>query len=232
MEVAARGSGDALTPASSEEEESHSTARLNVLLAILTATCLVIIAFGAWLMGDQYGDRADAVEEGGWFDRTWSLVTIERAEQTGSTRVGEDVGDGTVQALSLASEEEQDRVAAQLEGATKMVNAFLNLQYDEIEANIATVESLSTGPFLKQWTRASEDLARLTRRAQATQTGEVVFSGLVAGDADDATVIVATTGTVANKLTDFEPQARNYRLQLDLELVDGRWLTSDLQYVK
>jgi hypothetical protein len=45
-------------------------------------------------------------------------------------------------------------------------------------------------------------------------------------------VIVATTGTVANKVTNFDPTGRSYRLQLDLELVDGRWLTSDLQYVK
>ena len=45
-------------------------------------------------------------------------------------------------------------------------------------------------------------------------------------------MIVATNGTVSNKLTEFEPVARTYRLQLHLDLVDGRWLTSDLQYVR
>ena len=73
---------------------------------------------------------------------------------------------------------------------------------------------------------------KLTQRAQATQTGEVEWAGLVAGDDDSATVIVATSGTVANKLTEFEPVARTYRLQLEVDFVDGRWLTSDLQYVR
>ena len=39
------------------------------------------------------------------------------------------------------------------------------------------------------------------------------------------------SGTVANKATEDEPVARNFRLQLDLELVDGEWLTSNLEFV-
>ena len=37
------------------------------------------------------------------------------------------------------------------------------------EANIEAVKALATGPFLRQYTRASNDLVKLTRRAQATQ---------------------------------------------------------------
>jgi hypothetical protein len=97
------------------------------------------------MMGEQYGDRADAVEDGGWLDRTWSLLSIERADESVSSRAGEDVGNGTVEALALAPEEEQEQTAVQLEAATKMANAFLNLQHEEIEANIEAVKSLATG---------------------------------------------------------------------------------------
>lgn len=232
MEVAARGSGDPLTSEPSGDQEGRSGSRVNTVLALALAVCLVAVVGLVFLMEETYGNRADAADTDGFLDRAGAVLTIERDEASTTSRAGEQIGDDTVEAMETAPEADQVRTAAQLEAATKMANAFLNLKHDEIEANIATVKSLATGPFLKQYTRASNDLVKLIRRAKATQTGEVVWAGLVAGDGDDATVIVATNGTVANKLTEFEPQARTYRLQLDLDLVDDRWLTSDLQYVR
>ncbi len=178
-------------------------------------------------MNRTYDNRADAVDDGG----LTAVLTIDR--QSGKTgRAGEDVGGGVVEAMEAAPQAEQVRTADQLEAATKMANAFLNLDHETIEANLEAVKALATGPFLRQYTRASNDLVKLTRRAQATQTGKVEWAGLVYSDNDSATVIVATSGTVANKLTEFEPVARTYRLQLEVVLVDGQWLTSDLQYVR
>lgn len=231
MEVAARGAGGSLTPGSSEEHERRSRIRLNLVLYAVTLLCVATVGVLGARMWSAH-EREGGDRSGNWFEDTVAVVTDERVEVAPDSRAGEDVGRGTVEALKPAPEDEQERTTAQLEAASKMVNAFLNIDHEEVEANIEAVKSLSTGPFLRQYTRASNDLAKLTRRAQATQTGEVLWAGLVAGDADDATVIVATTGTVANKATDFEPQARTYRLQLDLSFVDGRWLTSDLQYVK
>jgi hypothetical protein len=232
VEVAARGSGGSLTSGSSGEQGSPNGSRLNVVLAIVVAVALAAAVGGVVLMRHTYDNRADAVSDGGLWDRIWSVISIEREQAPESPRVGEDVGQGTVQAMDAAPEAEQVRTADQIEAATKMANAFLNLQYDKIVGNIAAVKALATGPFLRQYTRASNDLAKLTRRAQATQTGEVDWAGLVAGDDDSAIVIVATSGTVANKLTKFKPVARTYRLQLKVQHVDGQWLTSDLQYVR
>jgi Mce-associated membrane protein len=58
----------------------------------------------------------------------------------------------------------------------------------------------------------------------------VLEAGVVSMDEDSATVVVVADSQVTNKSTD-EPQPRHYRLQLDLVLEDGRWLTSDLQFV-
>ena len=62
--------------------------------------------------------------------------------------------------------------------------------------------------------------------------GTVVWAGVVDVDGDSATVIAATSGTVANVRTDGKAVPRNYRLLLDLVLQDGQWLTRDLQFVR
>ncbi len=232
MEVAARGSGGSLTPGSSGEQEGRSGSRLNVVLVVVTVLALAAVGGGAWLMDRSYHNRADAVDGGGY----WPVLSIERDDAaTSSSRAGEDVGAGTVEAMDAAPEAEQVRTAEQIEAATKMANAFLNLSYENFDANVAAVANLATGPFLRQWnkvTTSKRGLIALIKQAKATQTGEVEWAGLVNGDDDSATVIVATSGTVANKLTEFEPVARTYRLQLEVDFVDGRWLTSDLQYVR
>lgn len=228
MEVAARGPGDSLTAESPERQEG-SGSRFDTVLVVVLAGLFAAVAGLGWLMKETYENRADAVADAG----PWSVIRIERADTApGSGRAGEDVGDGTVQAMDAAPRADQERTAEQLEAATEMVLAFLNLSHDEIDADIEAVKALATGAFLRQYTKASKDLVKLTRRAKATQTGEIDWIGLVAGDADSATVIAATSGTVANKLTKFKPVARTYRLQLELDLVDGQWLTSDLQYVR
>ena len=145
MEVAARGSGGALTPGSSGTQGSRSGGRLNAVLLTAIAVCVAGAVALGFLMGNTYGNRADAVEDGGFFERAGSLLTIERQEAAGGSRVGEDVGDGTVSAMDAAPKAEQVRTAEQIEAGTKMANAFLNLQYDNIEANIETVKSFATG---------------------------------------------------------------------------------------
>jgi hypothetical protein len=222
VEVAARGSGDGVTEGST---------RLNIVLYAVTLLCLAAVVFAATLMWNRHADDGGD-RSGGWLGDAWAVVTDQREDDAVAALAGTDVGPGTVEALATASGEEQERAAAQIEAGTKMANAFLNISHEDVAASIATVKSMSTGTFLKQYTKAADDLTKLTKRAQATQKTDVVWVGLVAGDDDSARVIIATTGTVANKITDFEPRARSYRLQIDLKLVDGQWLTSDLQYVE
>jgi hypothetical protein len=144
---------------------------------------------------------------------------------------GQDVGRGLVEAVPLADKAEQERTAAQLEAASKMVTAFVNFDYQDPDRTIEAVKSMATGAFLSQYSKGAKDLEKLATEAQSNMVAEVVWTGLVAGDEDTATAIVATSGTVKNKTTNFQPEARNYRIQLELVREDGRWLTKDLQYV-
>ena len=90
----------------------------------------------------------------------------------------------------------------------------------------------ATGDFRDQYSQATEALITLLQDNKSIRTGEVIWAGVVAQDPDSATVILATTGTVQNNQTGANPKAENYRIQMQLVAEKGRWLTSDLQFVR
>ncbi len=107
----------------------------------------------------------------------------------------------------------------------------LNLAlYDtDMPAAVDEVVAGATGDFKKQYDAATDALIKLFQDNQSVRKGQVLWAGVVAQDPDSATVILATTGTVATKTT--PAKAENYRIQMQLVSEKGRWLTSDLQFV-
>jgi Mce-associated membrane protein len=208
VEVDAGGSGgEPVTTESPTGEGSRLGLNLTLWIVVILTGALAITG-AVWIWRD--GDPASA---------------------SSSSRAGEEVGDARVEAMPAADDAEQERTAAVIDAATKMSNAFLNLDYQNVDASTEAVLSLATGQFRMQYQQSSEGLAKVATRAKSVQTGEVVWSGVVASDEDSATVIVASSGTVSNKTTEFKAVPRNYRLQLDLAFEDEQWLTRDLQFV-
>jgi Mce-associated membrane protein len=115
--------------------------------------------------------------------------------------------------------------------ATEETEAFINISYKDAQASIDKVAAGATGAFAKQYDSSTKGVIELLTQNKSVMTGEVVWAGVSSLDDDSASVIVATTGTVANKQTHNEPVARNFRLRLDLVLVDGHWLTKNLEFV-
>lgn len=135
-------------------------------------------------------------------------------------------------ALEVAPDDEQERLAAVLDAASTEVEALLNTSYENLQPSFDAVLAGATGAFREQFEKSSESLVETMQQTQAVQESDVLWAGVVAADADSATVNVAASGTVANKLTESKPVARNYRLQLELVLEGDAWLTRDLQFVK
>ena len=133
--------------------------------------------------------------------------------------------------LEEAPDEEQERFAEVIDSATAEATAFVNIRYDDAEASIEAVMEGATGPFRDQYSKSTEEVIKILEENKSVMEGKVLWAGVVGLDPDSATVVVATTGTVANVQTDNKPVARNFRLQMDLVLEEGRWLTSDLQFV-
>lgn len=210
MEVAVgRSGGESVTREAPDEERSRIRLNIGLYAATVLLGCLAIFLLFVHLSDDDRIDGADV-----------------------APGVGLDVGRGTVQEVKLADDEQQERVADQIAAATDMVTAFVNFDYKDPAATIDAVRKRSTGTFLEQYSKGATDLKKLATEAQSTMVARVVWAGLVAGDGDGATVIVATSGNVTNKTTEFKEEARNYRIQVQLVREDGKWLTNDLQYVE
>jgi Mce-associated membrane protein len=133
--------------------------------------------------------------------------------------------------LKEGSAAEQQRYADIVDSAAKEAAAFVNISYTDTQSAIDAVMAGATGDFKDQYAKATDALVKLLTDNKSVRTGEVLWTGVVAQDLDSATVIIATTGTVANNQTGNQPKAENYRLQLQLVLEKGKWLTSDLQFV-
>jgi Mce-associated membrane protein len=113
---------------------------------------------------------------------------------------------------------QEDREAAVLDAAR------------DVDEDVQRVLDGSTGAFREQYEASLAQLKELSVANQAVSEGTVLEAGLVSLDDRSARVIVVADSQVTNSSTR-TPQPRHYRLQLDLSLANGEWLTSDLQFV-
>ena len=125
----------------------------------------------------------------------------------------------------------QERYGDVLAAANAEATAFVNLRYDRAAAGIGAVAAGATGDFRAHYVRSARRLATALQRHRSMLTGHVVSSGVADLAPDRATVIVATSGTVANRRTGGQEVPRHYRLRLTLLHDGGRWLTSDIAFV-
>lgn len=125
----------------------------------------------------------------------------------------------------------QERYGAVLAAADREVTAFVNLRHDRASESVAAVAAGATGDFRDHYDTSAAHVEQVLRDHRSTMTGRVVWSGVVAVSPDRATVIAATSGTVANTSTGGRPEPRHFRLRVSLVREDGRWLTSDLRFV-
>ena len=126
---------------------------------------------------------------------------------------------------------EQERYGEVIAAATEEAEAFINIKYEDAQDSIDRVAEGATGDFKEQYSSSTKGVLQVLKQEESSMEGEVLWAGVVDVDEDSATVIAATSGTVANRQTNNQPVARNFRLRLDLVREDGRWLTNDLQFV-
>jgi Mce-associated membrane protein len=125
----------------------------------------------------------------------------------------------------------EERYGEVLAAADAEATAFVNLRYDRSSSSVDAVAVGATGAFRRRYVTFRARVIRVLRRQRSTMSGHVVWSGVAEISPDRATVIAATTGTVANRRTHGQDESRSFRLRLSLVRQHGRWLTSDLQFV-
>jgi Mce-associated membrane protein len=116
-----------------------------------------------------------------------------------------------------------------LDAATAEGTAFVNVSHETAQADLARIAAGATGPLKDRYTEDVDEIVRSLRRDKTATAGEVVWAGVVRVDDANATVLVATDGTRADRRTRDEREDRDLRLRLRLVEVDGAWLTSEIE---
>lgn len=133
-----------------------------------------------------------------------------------------------VQALRYDSVD--DRRADALRAAKQSALNLTSIDNREFDADVERVLEGSTGAFKTDFEARSKDLESVLTENQVVSQGKVIEAGLVRDDERTATALVVVDSEVRNTAAP-EGRVNTYRMRLELELVDGRWLTSQLEFV-
>lgn len=127
------------------------------------------------------------------------------------------------------------------DAATRGVDAFLDVDYREIDDRSKRVLDLSTGLFRQQYGNQATDLRIATVRAKSVTDGTVRAVGVHGVEGSSANALVAADTVVRSALTkDLKAskscphagaQCDRYRFLVTLTRVGDRWLMSDLAEV-
>ncbi|MGC9541175.1 hypothetical protein [Streptomyces sp. UG1] len=130
----------------------------------------------------------------------------------------------------LDQRETDQRRQEVLAAARQSALNFTSLDYRHYDRDSANVLSGATGDFKKQFAAQTKQLTELVAQNKSVSEGQVLEAGIVRSDENSARVLVVADSKVTNTAVP-KGEARTYRLQLDLVHKDGRWLTSDVEFV-
>jgi Mce-associated membrane protein len=117
-----------------------------------------------------------------------------------------------------------------LASARQFAVDFTSLDYRRYDRESADVLAGATGEFKKEFANQTKQLTKLVAENKSVSQGQVLDAGIVRVDDRSARVLVVADSEVTNVAAP-QGQTRNYRLQLDLVRVGGRWLTSGVEFV-
>jgi Mce-associated membrane protein len=128
--------------------------------------------------------------------------------------------------------ETDDRRAAALAAARQSALNLTSIDTREFDEDVRKVLEGATGDFLADFQERTKDgeLESVLVENQVVSEGTVIEAGLVRSDETNATALVVIDSTVQNTASP-DGRVNTYRMQLELELRDGAWRTSTLEFV-
>ena len=131
---------------------------------------------------------------------------------------------GDSEAEALSRQYKQVTTAARDE-----TQAFLTVDYQNMDPLTAKVLAGATGKFKQQYEQARPNLKATAEQGKSVATGKVREVGIGDIDGDTAVVFVAADGSVKNRNTKGKAEPRTYQFKLTMVPKGDKWLTSDLQ---
>lgn len=117
-----------------------------------------------------------------------------------------------------------------LRAARQSALNLTTIDVEQFDEAVQRVLDGATGDFRQEFEDNSGNLEKLLTDNQVDADGSVISAGLVRADRSNATALVVVDSTVRNIAVP-EGRLNTYRMQIDVERVDGRWLTSALRFV-
>ena len=130
----------------------------------------------------------------------------------------------------LRHERVEDRREAALRAATQSALNLTSIDNEDFDEDVRLVLDGSTGAFRADFEARSKELKQVLKDNQVVSEGKVIEAGLVRSDRRNATALVVVDSNVRNTAAP-EGRTNTYRMQLELELRDGTWRTSMLEFV-
>ncbi|MEE2033898.1 hypothetical protein [Rhodococcus chondri] len=114
-----------------------------------------------------------------------------------------------------------------LAAAQQYAVVLTSVNSGELDGNFAAVLDGATGEFKDMYAQSSEQLRQLLVDNDARAEGTVVESGVKSASRTRVDVLLFIDQSVTNALVQ-EPRLDRSRVVMTMELVDGRWLASDV----
>ena len=127
-------------------------------------------------------------------------------------------------------EQREDRRDAALRAAKQSALNLTSIDNESFDEDVQLVLDGATGAFRTDFEARSKDLKQILTENKVVSEGKVIEAGLVRFDPRNATALVVVDSTVRNTAAP-EGRVNTYRMQLELELRDGEWRTSMLEFV-
>jgi len=141
------------------------------------------------------------------------------------------IGAGVFFFLQTRADDERDRLRAEaVQVAGGQAVNLLTINSQNVDAQLAALTGGATGDFQRQFEGIAKTFGDVVRQGKVDSTGRVESAGVDQLTADTARVQLALSSTVSNAQA-AEPQTRQYRITVDLDRKDNRWLVSGMQFV-
>ncbi|MGH3914569.1 MAG: hypothetical protein ACRDTC_14365 [Pseudonocardiaceae bacterium] len=124
---------------------------------------------------------------------------------------------------------ESHREAA-LQTASQAADNLTSIDYRTADRDLQQVLDGSTAEFAEEFGISGPAFISVVKETQLVSRGEVTSAGVERVDEESARVLVAVKASVSNAAA---PQGtpRNYRMGVELVLLDGRWLVSKVEFL-
>lgn len=141
------------------------------------------------------------------------------------------VAAGIFSYMQVRSDSEADRLRAEaVQAASQQAVNLLTVNSGNVDAQLAALTGNATGDFQRQFEGIAKTFGDVVRQGQVDSTGRVESAGVDQISGDTARVQLALSSDVRNAQSK-DPQTRQYRITVDLERKEDRWLVAGMQFV-